>query len=105
MCDPNEIPERNIVFISFRSFQCVPILGRGFETGGYKCECRQGFEYPFEDPIIYFDGQLVEAEFVNMVKDRETKYGARIFVSLGGVCTVAKKAIRPSRGILRVFCR
>ena len=28
--------------------QCVPILGRGFETGGYKCECRQGYEYPFE---------------------------------------------------------
>ena len=54
-------------------FQCVPILGRGFETGGYKCECRQGFEYPFEDPITYFDGQLMEAEFVNMVKDKETK--------------------------------
>ena len=54
-------------------FQCVPILGRGFETGGYKCECKQGYEYPFEDPITYFDGQLMEAEFVNMVKDRETK--------------------------------
>ncbi len=52
----------------------MPILGRGFETGGYKCECRQGYEYPFEDPITYFDGQLMEAEFVNMVRDRETKF-------------------------------
>jgi len=53
---------------------CVPILGRGFETGGYKCECKQGYEYPFEDPITYYDGQLVEAEFINMVNDRETRY-------------------------------
>lgn len=54
--------------------QCVPILGRGFETGGYKCECLQGFEYPFEDLITYFDGQLVEAEFQNIVEDKETRY-------------------------------
>lgn len=53
---------------------CVPILGRGFETGGYKCECKQGYEYPFEDPITYYDGQLVEAEFINMVNDRETRF-------------------------------
>jgi hypothetical protein len=38
-------------------YQCVPIDGRGFFTGGYKCECKQGYEYPFEDPIIYYDGQ------------------------------------------------
>lgn len=53
--------------------QCVPILGRGFETGGYKCECLQGFEYPFEDLITYYDGQLVEAEFTNIVQDRKTR--------------------------------
>lgn len=53
---------------------CVPILGRGFETGGYKCECLQGFEYPFEDLITYYDGQLVEAEFQNIVEDKETRY-------------------------------
>ncbi len=51
----------------------MPILGRGFDTSGYKWECRQGYEYPFEDPITYFDGQLTEAEFVNMVNDKETK--------------------------------
>ena len=53
--------------------QCVPILGRHFETGGYKCECKQGFEYPYEDPITYFDGQLVESEFSNLVNDKKTR--------------------------------
>lgn len=55
-------------------FQCVPILGRGFESGGYKCECKQGFEYPFEDLITYYDGQLVEAEFQNIVNDKESRF-------------------------------
>lgn len=41
--------------------------------GGYKCECLQGFEYPFEDPITYYDGQIVEAEFQNIVADKETR--------------------------------
>lgn len=54
--------------------QCVPILGRQFITGGYKCECLQGYEYPFEDLITYYDGQLVEAEFENVVIDKETRY-------------------------------
>lgn len=41
--------------------------------GGYKCECLQGFEYPFEDPITYYDGQIVEAEFQNIVADKQTR--------------------------------
>lgn len=53
---------------------CVPILGRGYETGGYKCECLQGFEYPFENEITYYDGQLVEAEFSNVVADTQTRF-------------------------------
>ncbi|CAB3375436.1 Hypothetical predicted protein [Cloeon dipterum] len=57
-----------------KSSYCVPILGRGFESGGYKCECLQGFEYPFEDAITYFDGQLVESEFNNIVADTPSKY-------------------------------
>lgn len=52
----------------------MPILGRGFESGGYKCECKQGFEYPFEDLITYYDGQLVEAEFTNLVDNNETRF-------------------------------
>jgi hypothetical protein len=54
-------------------FQCVPIHGRGFEAGGYKCECLQGYEYPFEDPITYYDGQIMEAEFQNVIMDKPTR--------------------------------
>ncbi|EEB13934.1 conserved hypothetical protein [Pediculus humanus corporis] len=53
---------------------CVPILGRGYETGGYKCECKQGYEYPFEDPITYYDGQIMESEFENIVSDTATRF-------------------------------
>ncbi|XP_053597227.1 uncharacterized protein LOC103576728 isoform X1 [Microplitis demolitor] len=52
---------------------CVPIFGRGFETGGYKCECKQGFEYPLDDQTTYIDGQIMEAEFQNIIEDRETR--------------------------------
>ena len=54
-----------------KSSYCVPILGRGFNTGGYKCMCKQGYEYPFEDPIEYFDGQRLDAEFLNLVEGKE----------------------------------
>ncbi|XP_058452752.1 uncharacterized protein LOC131431196 [Malaya genurostris] len=57
-----------------KSSYCVPIQGREYELGGYKCECLQGFEYPYEDPITYFDGQLVEAEFINIVNDDRSRF-------------------------------
>ena len=65
---------KNLCLYLFYLFQCVPIQGRGFETGGYKCECKQGYEYPFEDPITYVDGQFTESEFNNMVVGKETRY-------------------------------
>ncbi|CAD6209215.1 GSCOCG00003785001-RA-CDS [Cotesia congregata] len=54
---------------------CVPIFGRGFDLGGYKCECKQGFEYPLEDPTTYIDGQIMEAEFQNIIEDKKTRIG------------------------------
>lgn len=79
--DINQCPDKYYVPNAFKgtdkcdrlSSYCVPILGRGFETGGYKCECLQGFEYPFEDPITYYDGQILEAEFQNIMQDKETR--------------------------------
>ncbi|RWS29076.1 uncharacterized protein B4U80_10938 [Leptotrombidium deliense] len=56
------------------SSRCVPILGRRFETGGYKCECLQGFEYPLNDDITYFDGQVVESEYVHMLNDEPSRF-------------------------------
>ncbi|KAL3277012.1 hypothetical protein HHI36_012374 [Cryptolaemus montrouzieri] len=80
--DINQCPDKYWVSNVFKgtdkcdqkSSYCVPILGRGFEAGGYKCECKQGFEYPFEDLITYYDGQLVESEFSNLVDNNETRY-------------------------------
>lgn len=57
-----------------KSTRCVPILGRKFDSGGYKCECEQGYEYPFNDPITYFDGQIMEAEYQNMKEDKPSRF-------------------------------
>lgn len=87
---------------------CVPLLGRGFESGGYKCECLQGFEYPYEDLFTYFDGQLVEAEFNNIVTDTASRYDT-YKCRLSGTCglqsslilTVALTLIMVWRAIIR----
>lgn len=55
--------------------------------GGYKCECKQGFEYPFEDLTTYFDGQLMEAEFNNIVSDNETRYLMCLFTTSDEIIT------------------
>lgn len=52
-----------------RSSICIPIQGRGFDAGGYKCDCEQGYEYPFDMPVAYFDGQLMEAEYEKLWLD------------------------------------
>uniref|UniRef100_A0A1Y1KQJ4 GPR158/179 extracellular domain-containing protein n=1 Tax=Photinus pyralis TaxID=7054 RepID=A0A1Y1KQJ4_PHOPY len=80
--DINQCPDKAYVPNAFKgtnkcdkkSSYCVPILGRGYETGGYKCECKQGYEYPFEDQITYYDGQLVEGEFINLVDNNKTRF-------------------------------
>ncbi|CAG0883266.1 unnamed protein product [Darwinula stevensoni] len=66
---------------------CVPILGRGFDTGSYKCECLQGFEYPYENLITYYDGQLVESEYENIVKDKPSRYDT-LKCRLAGASTI-----------------
>ncbi|XP_063371276.1 uncharacterized protein LOC134659537 [Cydia amplana] len=79
--DINQCPDKYYVPNAFKgtdkcdrlSSYCVPILGRGFEAGGYKCECLQGYEYPFEDEITYYDGQIMEAEFQNVIEDKKTR--------------------------------
>ena len=44
-------------------FQCVALPGKRFTQGGYKCECKQGYEYPFNDRAWFFDGQTLEEEW------------------------------------------
>lgn len=56
-----------------KSTRCVPISGRKFEPGGYKCECKQGFEYPFNNPTTYIDGQMMEAEYSNVLQGKPSR--------------------------------
>lgn len=44
---------------------CFPTKGRGLRAGGYKCECKDGYEYPYDDGIDYFDGMRLEMEYHN----------------------------------------
>lgn len=57
-----------------KSTRCLPIQGRKFDSGGYKCECLQGYEYPFNNPTTYIDGQMMEAEYLNMLQGRPSRY-------------------------------
>lgn len=57
-----------------KSTRCVPVPGRKFESGGYKCECKQGFEYPFNNPTTYIDGQMMEAEYTNVLQGRPSRF-------------------------------
>lgn len=80
--DINQCPDKYYVQNAFKnthkcdrhSSYCVPIQGREFDTGGYKCDCLQGYEYPFEDATTYFDGQVVEAEFLNVVMNNKSRF-------------------------------
>lgn len=56
------------------SSRCVPMHGRKFESGGYKCECNQGYEYPYQDPVTYIDGQSLESEYQRMEQRRESRF-------------------------------
>ena len=51
-------------------------MSRGFTLGGYKCECRQGYEYPFADEAsYYFEGFTVDKEYQKMLDGKENLYG------------------------------
>ena len=57
-----------------KSTRCIPVPGRKFESGGYKCECQQGYEYPFNNPTTYIDGQMMEAEYLNVLQQRPSRF-------------------------------
>lgn len=56
-----------------KSSRCVPVPGRKFEPGGYKCECQQGYEYPFNNPTTFIDGQMMEAEYSNILQGKPSR--------------------------------
>lgn len=68
---------KNTARCNYQSSYCVPIPGRHimkFQRGSYKCECRQGYEYPFNDLAWYFDGQTMEEEYDKMMRGEPNRY-------------------------------
>lgn len=77
-------------------------MGRLFNTGGYKCECKQGFEYPFEDQITYYDGQVVESELQNLVDGNETRFDM-FKCRLAGAASVQSSLLLIIMGLLILY--
>ncbi|KAL5010556.1 hypothetical protein ScPMuIL_012861 [Solemya velum] len=65
---------KNTARCHFQSTYCVPLEGMRFQRGGYKCECRQGYEYPFNDLAWYFDGQTMEEEYGKYIRGDGNRY-------------------------------
>jgi hypothetical protein len=42
--------------------------------GDYKCECRQGYEYIFNDNAWFYDGQTIENEYDKLAKGEPNRY-------------------------------
>lgn len=55
-------------------FQCVHVPGYGYDDGGYRCECLPGYEYPYNEPTSYYDGQKMEKEFQNIISNDLTLF-------------------------------
>jgi len=80
---------------------CTYLAGKKFVRGSYKCECKVGYEYPFNDRAWYFDGQSMEEEYRKFLAgDTQNRYEAlrcrisgssRIIISyvLTGLLTVS----------------
>lgn len=46
-----------------QSTKCRQIPGYGMTRGAYRCDCKQGFEYPFRDRKRWFEGYLMDREY------------------------------------------
>ncbi|KAL5107187.1 WD repeat-containing protein 7 [Taenia crassiceps] len=65
---------KNTARCDFQNTYCEHIPGRQFRSGSYKCMCRQGFEYPFNDLTWFFDGETMEKEYELMVQGQPSRY-------------------------------
>lgn len=65
---------KNSAKCDFRSQYCVPLPGKGFDIGSYKCECRQGYEYPYKDLSWFYHGQTMEEEYEKMTRGERNRY-------------------------------
>ncbi|KAL3881426.1 hypothetical protein ACJMK2_027869 [Sinanodonta woodiana] len=88
---------KNTAKCDYKSQYCVPIPGKRFQRGGYKCECRQGYEYPLKDVTWFFDGQTMEEEYEKKQFGLDNKFdtlkcriaGAASIIANWGLMSVA----------------
>ncbi|XP_074642208.1 uncharacterized protein LOC141899673 [Tubulanus polymorphus] len=66
---------KNTAKCDYESQVCMPLEALKYKLGGYKCECRQNYEYPFNDERSwYFDGQAMEEEYRKMMAGENHRY-------------------------------
>ncbi|PAA76402.1 hypothetical protein BOX15_Mlig029453g2 [Macrostomum lignano] len=81
----------------FESSYCVPVIQNKFQLENYKCECRQGFEYPYNDiSIWFFAGGTVSSQYERAQRN-ETNYYRMLKCREG-----AGSTLLPSRGSILV---
>ncbi|KAK6170213.1 hypothetical protein SNE40_018662 [Patella caerulea] len=65
---------KNTAKCHYESQYCYALEGVGFRQGGYKCECRQGYEYTINDLAWYYDGQKMEEEYKKFMSGVPNRY-------------------------------
>ncbi|KAK7494317.1 hypothetical protein BaRGS_00014420 [Batillaria attramentaria] len=83
---------KNTARCDYESQYCVALEGKRFNTGGYKCECRQGYEYPFNDLAWFFDGQTMEQEYGKLQRGEPNRYHT-LRCRIGGASSVAASLV------------
>lgn len=56
----------------YYSTQCIFVPGKGFVKGGYKCQCRAGFEYPFLDKNDFYTGDQLEKQWFTLTSSNNS---------------------------------
>ncbi|PIK36901.1 hypothetical protein BSL78_26265, partial [Apostichopus japonicus] len=75
------------------SQKCIPLHGRGFSRGSYKCVCRDGFYFPnisVPKDLRYYNGTDIEAEFYKDIAGIENSYKDMRCLPCGNGCTVCE---------------
>lgn len=66
---------KNTAHCDYETTYCVPLQSHlKYTEGSYKCECKQGYEYPFNDLQWYFDGQTMVEEYNKMMAGKSNRY-------------------------------
>ncbi|XP_013422082.1 probable G-protein coupled receptor 158 [Lingula anatina] len=56
--------------------KCIPIPGRGFSVGAYKCQCKKGYYFPnITANVSYFDGlEMERVYFSDLQKNKNSSF-------------------------------